>query len=989
MSDTHLIADRYELSEQIDTGGMGDVYRAVDTLTQTTVAIKVLKRQVIAEDPTLVDRFTREANALRKLNHPNIVRVIDQFEEDGRHYIVMEYMPGGSLAQLIAREGQLPLERVVQIGLDLADALTRTHRLDIIHRDLKPGNVLLAADGTPRLTDFGVAHVGDGQTLLTLTQAGSIIGTIAYLSPEACEGKPHDERSDIWALGIILYMMLAGRHPFAEEKAAAGMLNAILNQPIPDLLDFRPDTPLQLRDLVHAMLTKSAENRISSARTVGAELEIILNQLHADQTPAVSRFTPLPNTTPTTVNPAMVNPSQSSPAIPATFAPVSRKVTEPRIFVAYRREDSGDLAVKLVEKLAATFGVNNVVHDVDRIADRTVSRFVLANDVVGSVDVVLVLVGSQWAGVPGRRTIDNPKDTVRMQVEAGLKRPGILLIPVLVGGATLPSDLPPSMQGLADLTPFTLNSEDIDGQSKHLIQHIRQHFGLRRRRSLLWILLIAAVLVLLALLIFALMPMPLNSRPDPTVEPVAAGQYMILVADLEPSRATLRDVSRFIAEDLTQQLQNNVASSPIRIRRYPVVITSDDQAQSVASTNGATVIVWGSYTDSEIDLQVQSGVTTAFAMQMDRDPVDRLATMRVHMTDERQQSVAPMVLTVLTLLHNAEGDAFELLRTLTILSQSDSKPAEIVGTNAAALNYRALQSFLSDPQQAINQLNNAVALDGANPLLYIFRATAYQRLGDEASALRDIGTAQRLGGSAWTSPYYLLGNDAVQRGAYDDAIADFTTIINARPNDWFPPTFRGGLYYLKGDYTDAKTDLDHAIALHPNTNFPYPIATLIALREGRIADARQLMHTVLTDFPDPSAATRIIQAIYGDQNALIWGPIYSAFTNQVIGQYQNVVRDTQSALALDSHIADLYLMQGFAYCNLHQYPQAETAYTQGLIIEPNYPLLYLLRAEVRKDQNNIVGALADASSARQANLSPEFNALLDDPTTTCENFWGN
>ncbi|MEO8394423.1 MAG: serine/threonine-protein kinase, partial [Chloroflexota bacterium] len=360
MSEPHLIAGRYELGDQIDTGGMGDVYRAVDTLTQTTVAIKVLKRQVIAEDPTLVDRFAREAQTLTKLNHPNIVRILDTFGEAGRHYIVMEYMPGGSLAQLIRREGKLPLERVVQIGLDLADALTRTHRLDIIHRDLKPGNVLLAADGTPRLTDFGVAHVGDGQTLLT--QAGTIIGTIAYLSPEACEGKPHDERSDIWAFGLIMYEMLAGQHPYTEEKAAAGMLNAILNRPIPDLLDLRPETPLELRDLVHAMLTKTADNRISSARTVGAELEVILNQLHADQTPAASRFTPLPNTTPTTATGNMS--PLSSTGLPTAIPMTTRRVTEPRIFVAYRREDSSEVAVKLVEKLEAAFGKSSVVHDV-------------------------------------------------------------------------------------------------------------------------------------------------------------------------------------------------------------------------------------------------------------------------------------------------------------------------------------------------------------------------------------------------------------------------------------------------------------------------------------------------------------------------------------------------------------------------------------------------------------------------------------------------
>jgi serine/threonine-protein kinase len=227
MSQARVIAEHYELVEQIDSGGMGDVYRAVDTLTDTPVAVKVLKPQVVAEDSTLVDRFRREAAALRKLNHPNIVRVLETIEEGGRSYIVMEFVPGGSLAELIKREGKLPIMRTVQIALDLADALTRTHRLDIIHRDLKPANVLLAADGSPRLTDFGVAKIHDGQSVKT--QVGALIGTIAYLSPEACEGKPYNEKTDIWAFGMILYEMLAGQHPFADETSTTGMLNAILN----------------------------------------------------------------------------------------------------------------------------------------------------------------------------------------------------------------------------------------------------------------------------------------------------------------------------------------------------------------------------------------------------------------------------------------------------------------------------------------------------------------------------------------------------------------------------------------------------------------------------------------------------------------------------------------------------------------------------------------------------------------------------------------
>jgi serine/threonine protein kinase len=163
MSASQLIADRFEISDPekdlLGRGGMGDVYRATDTQAGEPVAVKALKSGIIALDPEIVTRFVREGQALRQLNHPNIVGMVAAVEEEGRHYLVMEYVEGGSLQDLLAAQGPLPSTRVVEIALDLADALTRAHRLGIIHRDLKPANVLLAEDGTPRLTDFGIAHV--------------------------------------------------------------------------------------------------------------------------------------------------------------------------------------------------------------------------------------------------------------------------------------------------------------------------------------------------------------------------------------------------------------------------------------------------------------------------------------------------------------------------------------------------------------------------------------------------------------------------------------------------------------------------------------------------------------------------------------------------------------------------------------------------------------------------------------------------------------
>jgi len=272
----------YEIGDLIGSGAMGDVYRGTDTRTGQTVAIKALKSALVEREPILLERFRREGDALRTLNHPNIVKMIDMVGWAGNYYMIMEYVPGGDLSALIdaAPEG-MPVERALSIALDLADALTRAHRLNIIHRDLKPANILLADDGTPRLSDFGVAHFGEGATI---TASGVIIGTFAYLSPQACMGLPPDEQGDIWSFGVVLYEMLAGRRPF-DAVAPAALLNMILNNPLPDISEFCPGLPDRLVDLLYRMLDKTAEGRIPSVRLVGAELEALIKGTSTGITP--------------------------------------------------------------------------------------------------------------------------------------------------------------------------------------------------------------------------------------------------------------------------------------------------------------------------------------------------------------------------------------------------------------------------------------------------------------------------------------------------------------------------------------------------------------------------------------------------------------------------------------------------------------------------------------------------------------------------------
>ncbi len=270
-----LIAGRFEIGAVIGAGATGNVFMGIDRLTGDKVAIKQLRRDLAMFQPEMVERFRREGEALRRLNHPNIVKVLAAAEEEGQHYIVMEYVGGGSLEDLLIKNPQLPVEQVVAIGLELADALSRAHHLEILHRDIKPGNILLAEDGTPRLTDFGLARFGQ---LPGLTEYGSILGTFLYLSPEAVENRELDERSDIWSFGVVLYEMLTGRLPF-QGDSPFDIAWAIRSQPLPPIENYRPAVPARLADLVGRMLRKDGSARPASARLVGAELEAIQKEL--------------------------------------------------------------------------------------------------------------------------------------------------------------------------------------------------------------------------------------------------------------------------------------------------------------------------------------------------------------------------------------------------------------------------------------------------------------------------------------------------------------------------------------------------------------------------------------------------------------------------------------------------------------------------------------------------------------------------------------
>jgi serine/threonine protein kinase len=266
-----VLKGRYEITGELGAGAMGVVYRARDNQTDVDVAVKLLP-PALARDPQYLARFEREARALHELNHPNIVSFIDNFEEHSNYFLVMEYMPGGSLHDLLQKEGALRIDVARQIAIDIADALIRAHRLDIIHRDLKPDNVLFDADGTPRLADFGVSVMLETSEDHRLTVTGAQMGTPFYMSPEAWQGERLDAQSDIWSMGIVLYEMLSGEVPFRGSTAVA-VMREVLQNPTPDIRQIRDDIPDGLYQIIQKALAKDRTRRYKTMRDVSADLE--------------------------------------------------------------------------------------------------------------------------------------------------------------------------------------------------------------------------------------------------------------------------------------------------------------------------------------------------------------------------------------------------------------------------------------------------------------------------------------------------------------------------------------------------------------------------------------------------------------------------------------------------------------------------------------------------------------------------------------------
>jgi serine/threonine-protein kinase len=260
--------DHYRITAEVAIGGMATVFRAIDTRSGREAALKVPHMQA-ESDPVFLERFHREIEIGKRLNHPGAIKVLDS-GNNGRLYMAMEWADGRPLRRILSEGGQLPFDRAIRIALEVCDALEHAHSHDVAHRDLKPENILVDSQDRIKIIDFGIASMA-GSRRLTFGKLSELMGSPDYISPEQVRGKRGDARSDLYALGIILYEMLTGTVPFNGSNAFAIMNDRVLNPPIPPRR-MNPAVTPQLQEILYRALERDPRNRYASAREFAWDL---------------------------------------------------------------------------------------------------------------------------------------------------------------------------------------------------------------------------------------------------------------------------------------------------------------------------------------------------------------------------------------------------------------------------------------------------------------------------------------------------------------------------------------------------------------------------------------------------------------------------------------------------------------------------------------------------------------------------------------------
>lgn len=387
-----VFADRYEIVSEIARGGMADVYLARDSKLDRPVALKVLSPE-LSRDPAFVERFRREAQSAAGLNHPNIVGIFDWGQEHGTSFIVMEYIDGQTLRDLIQREGTVAPGQVADIGSDIAAALSFAHQNGVVHRDVKPGNVLITTAGQVKVTDFGIARAGGANDGLTRT--GAVMGTATYFSPEQAQGLPVDGRSDVYSLGVVLYEMATGQPPFTGDSPVSTAYKHV-REPVVPPSKIVPSIPPELERVIITCLMKEPVDRYQSADDLRTDLLRFRRGQAVVGMPITAAVTTVPDAT------VVAGAAVSGP--PTTVAPIPLTDTAP----PPKKKSKGPL-IAVIVLLIALIGVIGYLLATQLGDDSSGATIQVANVVNQPVGPARILLEAQGLEV----TVDRrPNDTV-------------------------------------------------------------------------------------------------------------------------------------------------------------------------------------------------------------------------------------------------------------------------------------------------------------------------------------------------------------------------------------------------------------------------------------------------------------------------------------------------------------------------------------------------------------------------------------------------
>lgn len=419
-----VLNDRYQLELKLGEGGMGSVYRALDLATNRDVAVKILRRD-LAESKHARRRFAREARAAGMLNHPGIVRVMD-FVDDARPYLVMDLINGVSLRRYIRRE-RPDVFRLLEICDELCEALAHAHDRGVVHRDLKPDNIVITPEGRVKILDFGLARVRIPE-ISHLTRSGSALGTCSYMAPEQAAGKPADERSDLYAIGVILYEALTGTIPFTADEPASILYMHVHEAPKP-LRSLNPDIAPEVERLVLHLLEKKPAQRPANARILKQLVAVTRRSLRGEETAIleavrslselpVAVAVPAPLTMPSAAAPPVsIGPISPLPgADPGPGDPVSVLAADIPNFTVFTRDrnplETTELEAALIDELE---------HCVRNHSGKLLDRY--------GTRIIAAFCGSDH----GSRAIQSAQ-TMRSRVQAVLSRYSLMTSPTVSAG---------------------------------------------------------------------------------------------------------------------------------------------------------------------------------------------------------------------------------------------------------------------------------------------------------------------------------------------------------------------------------------------------------------------------------------------------------------------------------------------------------------------------------------------------------------------------